>query len=1171
MNNEISDFSAENSNQTIEIGISDTYSIEYNKDTIFTFNIPDTDANKYQINIHSINCNFEIDSSVDILNQINLDTYSLEINKDKEKIIVRPLIEYTNREEKENYEKKKCHLSINSINENLPGLRIDNKQESFFYFKSDNHNKLNISYKIKELSNDSFAALFFRFNENSDFSIDIYGSNTIGQNNLISKKIYNSSYIFLDSDILENVDKDNESINLSIIIKKNDNKNINMFFKMVEKEMVSMIQKNALNYGFITTEVTYQYFYLEVFNEEEGEVMLHNKRFYGELIAKIVTKDEINNTNITDSSIYPQENDTNSTNINYNPHNLKLIYSYKDTLKCVDGCYILITYKQKKSEGYFPNIGYEFTLLSRSWNYSDYIPQIIDIPFNEFILGAFEKRSINTHHYYSVVVPDEIETIIVQIEGNYIDCFLGEGRKRINTMNIRDNEINLDIINNQNVKSFNLTELNFKNKRISFALRSKDYFDNIFSFYYFRVLYVPKNEKLFLPVDSQLGNLCLPEHDEETNHYYCHLIYKNKYNELKANFTISSYNQNEYSKIYVTKIFKNGATNNETKDLLYKHYNDTDNDDIDCFLFTFEFQNSDIKSIISSFHESIKYVYLQIYSPQLFYIHSFNKSCLFNVRNNYILTYKYINGRNLRSGSIDVTFSNSKSFYSNRNFRGRLFIFDIDSNKNIINYHMNEGEWIFVLKLEYNMRNKGIIEIKSGEARSQIIESGNFPLYYYLKIEVEDYIHLDVNLRLNSFDDSVMKNKFDINGYLVNEDTIKRKINEEYIQLPTAIKGYYSNMYKVGLLEINQRKIYDDNNYLLIEIMNNNTINISSSILVDFIIKENNQDIYFMPINQYIIETFNDFNGTIRDKNNYQLFINQKETSQIVLEISPLYNDLDVIFTNETSKSDFNYTIAYEKGFKRYVIYNTNDDMIYFYVVNPKKRKASYMIRYHYSDESWRHVYQFNYNVDKQYINQNNDYITLSLTFDPIHIYYLNEPLNSTNIIYLYINGILYKKQDSEELINTTAILYERKGLKEYQTISLYHFTSGEKYTLLFENIPRNNNYVYDLQIQMNSFLQENIFTESYLIYSTEVDLTDIKLPGVEGSKLWYILGPILGALILLLIIFFVVKYIRLQKTNVVLREDLKSLAYSNDIQKNVINKERQVSEKDKDYDSTFI
>ena len=55
--------------------------------------------------------------------------------------------------------------------------------------------------------------------------------------------------------------------------------------------------------------------------------MLHNKRFYGELIAKIITKDEFNNTNLNDSSINPKEklNDINSTFLNYNPHSLKLI------------------------------------------------------------------------------------------------------------------------------------------------------------------------------------------------------------------------------------------------------------------------------------------------------------------------------------------------------------------------------------------------------------------------------------------------------------------------------------------------------------------------------------------------------------------------------------------------------------------------------------------------------------------------------------------------------------------------------------------------------------------------------------------------------------------------------------------------------------------------------
>ena len=87
-----------------------------------------------------------------------------------------------------------------------------------------------------------------------------------------------------------------------------------------------------------------------------------------------------------------------------------------------------------------------------------------------------------------------------------------------------------------------------------------------------------------------------------------------------------------------------------------------------------------------------------------------------------------------------------------------------------------------------------------------------------------------------------------------------------------------------------------------------------------------------------------------------------------------------------------------------------------------------------------------------------------------------------------------------------------------------------------------------------------------------EVNLTDIKkIINEEESKLWYILGPILGFIILLLITFFTIKYIRLRKANINLREDLKSIAYSNEIQKNVLSKEKKTSEKDSDYESTFI
>ena len=436
-----------------------------------------------------------------------------------------------------------------------------------------------------------------------------------------------------------------------------------------------------------------------------------NKRFYGELIAKIVEKDKIMDLN--DSSIYLKENtiDDNLTMLNYNQHALKLKYDYHITSKCVDGCYLLITYNQKKSEGDYPIIGYEFTLLSRSWNYTDFISQIVDIPFNEYILGSFEIDSI-THHYYSISIPDDTEKIIIQLEGNYIDGFYGEGRRKINTKKIRKNDNNLNIINNKNVIVLNKSQINSKNKIVSLAFRPKDYLSNIFSFYYFRILYIKTNEIIYYPIDSQIENLCLPEYNYTTNLYYCHLIFQNKYDELKTNFSVSSSNQNEYFKIYITKIYKNNSgIYNELKDMIYIYYNNINNtNDIDYFIFTFEFDNNEIKSIISSFNEKINDYYPQVYSSQMFYIIDFNKTSLYKLDNNYILEYKYIYGTSNKSGWIDFPYPDNNGSYStyiNRNFRGRSFLYDINSDINTIFFRINDGcEFILVVKLEYNMRNK---------------------------------------------------------------------------------------------------------------------------------------------------------------------------------------------------------------------------------------------------------------------------------------------------------------------------------------------------------------------------------------------------------------------------------------------------------------------------------
>ena len=82
--------------------------------------------------------------------------------------------------------------------------------------------------------------------------------------------------------------------------------------------------------------------------------------------------------------------------------------------------------------------------------------------------------------------------------------------------------------------------------------------------------------------------------------------------------------------------------------------------------------------------------------------------------------------------------------------------------------------------------------------------------------------------------------------------------------------------------------------------------------------------------------------------------------------------------------------------------------------------------------------------------------------------------------------------------------------------------------------------------------------------------MTDIKKEE-KKSYLWQILGPILAVIVLLLIAFFVIKYMRLRKANVNLEVKMKHMAYSNEIQKNVLVKDKITSQKESDYETTFI
>ena len=1163
-------------NGIIEPGLSQTYFIPYQKETNFQFNISTQDI--LQINIHGINCNFKLEFEGETINKINLDTYSFIINSNNKNITIIPLLDIIDGEYKENYEKKSCPLSINSylINIEEPKLKIENKEESWLYLNHSNYTLLNILYNIKEVSFDSFAALSFKFNKKSNFLITVNYTNNYKHYSLISEEINDSRNIFLNSSFLlfdENIEQSNTGGSLSIIIENKASKVINLNFKIIEKDTISFLEKNALNYGFLTSKTIHQYYYTEILQGEEGELMLHNKLLYGELYGKIVDKNEINKKKLYNTSFYPNKILDDDNYLKYNLHQLRLNFSYENTLHCSNGCYLLISYEQKIYEDNDTTIkndksliGYEYTIFLRFWNFTDYISQIIDIPYNEYLINSFVKGSVNTH-YYSITIPDDAIKLIIQIEGNYLDGFYWKGRIKINTDKTIGNISSLNIINPKNLITLDVKDLNYSENRISFAFRPKDNHADIYSFYYFRILYITENESMYYPVDSYLGNLCIPESDNNTDKFYCNLILKNNYDELLSKFAITSTTQNEYFLINVTKYFLNGSSSEETAKFTYL-YKDID-ENIDYCIFKFEFPNNELKFIKSSFFDVIKDVYPQIYTLEMFYMNNYTKTNHFKLVNNYTLKYQFVYGE---GGTVRLSFYRYEAFYSSRNFKGKPLAFPVGSETDNITCTTRDKDDIYFLELIYKMKNKVIDELKTGETISNFIKAGQFPLYYYIKVKNDSYINYDINLRLNSYDDSLLHNNFSIKGYVVNEETIKRKINGEYIQLNEPIMGYYSDAFKVALLQINQ-KIEDNKNYILIQILNNDQDNFNSYLLVEIVTKEKNDNIYFLPINQYILETFDGDNDEIRTENKYYLCSKDKTYGKGVdpalIEISSGFSDIVIEF-EKSSNVDYEFDLYYT-GFNKYYVKDGKNDDIYFKVVNPRKRKnANYMMRYYFTGKNAGIIYNLDTTPIIDTIKEDEKYVSISLTFKGFVLKYSVNYLKK-NFIYFYIYGLLFKDdENSDEQLNTTSKLVEREPLFINHTRHNYSFYDPGKWSLIFENIPREKNYVYKLQIKVNSFIEYNIFNEEFLIFTTKINLTHIK-PEENKDYTLYIVIPIVGFVVLFLVAFFLIKYIRLQKSNKDLREDLKSMAYSNDIQKNVLIKDKKYSQKDSDYESTFI
>ena len=90
----------------------------------------------------------------------------------------------------------------------------------------------------------------------------------------------------------------------------------------------------------------------------------------------------------------------------------------------------------------------------------------------------------------------------------------------------------------------------------------------------------------------------------------------------------------------------------------------------------------------------------------------------------------------------------------------------------------------------------------------------------------------------------------------------------------------------------------------------------------------------------------------------------------------------------------------------------------------------------------------------------------------------------------------------------------------------------------------------------MTASIKNDNSQEEYMAYSLKVNLTDIKLnePEQKSWLPWGIPVIVVGSIfIIIIIIYFVIKFIKLKKKNVNLQNEMVSLAFSHDVQKNIL------------------
>ena len=1187
-------------NKEINIGKVQT-EIFHNKITyIFNFkNNIDIKSEFLLVHFYSLDCHIEIsvneeDINIEYINNYEYGAFFAKIQKsqlDSIQFKIKPIIYSYN----EYYRNKTYYLTINSfeLNENEQSeLLINEKNPTFLYFNN-NLGMIKLLYELKEKPTEPiFFSVFIKEKVNFEFTVEVANLKN-------TKNIDYLDNIIITPDQLPNGYPCNIPILINQIEKE---KNPTMIIKVISNYITPFyLQRNIINLGFMPHDSPEQYFYMEIFEGEEGQITLFNKKLNGKLSLNVVNKNDFDDNFYYEPQIYFQDNnkiskfndlfDTFSQSINF----------FYSNISCTDKCYLLIKYESPKFK--LENIiGTEFSLSIKIWDYEEFSPDIINIPLNEYIFGTFIDDYII--HYYSVYIPDN-ENIFLEIHGKNLLLYAYEGIKKMNIYKKIERKYYLS----ENEKIININEIfNLEesgNKYITFALVNSYYYDSKGN-YYFRILNKKfDDDNLIYPLDTNKENVCqLSKYDKGIS--VCYFLLKNDYNELNYPSIIYTISPNfEKYVIYTVNLpfnapisINNIKEQSEKSTFKNKYLTLEPKENVDFILLEIQTRteiNNYLLSLIYNFYSNdISFIFLNIYSSILFQLDDQNynskKVSFFVKSDQYKVFLNCIKGNGFICFGDDCTNDSNSQILENSILNFKL------EEKTDIKFSITQN-LTFIIKVNNEISYMPMNEMKLGNNIIIEKEDNNYPYIYYLKDLKFDGV--DMNLYINFNENNINNNQHDleIKGCTIDYDDIKKITSKDYnfeyilnnLFCQDIYLGKYDNVTKTGLIVFDKFRVINynllGNLYYLIYIQDYDFYNLNKLSISNIEINtspKNNKDC-ILPMNKYIRGLFYSLDGQIKNQTFFVKILhgNENKNNTYILDFSSNYKKANIIF-NENFTYDKKEIIG---GIQRYYIKDLNINIIYNFTVEynedeeeeKEKEEDDNNNNYDFFDNI-HYILKF-YSYDDKDNEQNNIYY-----FDQKPIL---EKINSDQEKGTKYNLILEKKKDFTNLNDKYEYIYRLciysiKDIFKNQILDTsayisqnYIFTRSGNYSPneelkinLVNILSENSDYIISLfYLEKNKENKnENYYSFSYNITTKEENNNNTNKKSYK-IKL-YITIIAFSCFLILLIIIFIIIYMKIRKKNKKLQDEVNSISFSSGI---INEPKNRTNSKIGDYETSFI